>query len=146
MVEKDLRIVQKEFRDIVGFTATAKISEESALRSAEVIVELEVKVCENKTQPTDLLRAVLATSQLVEHWSQLQQRFELGLIPTVGNVKKFNSVHEKITEGNLPMEENMNLFKVAYVAKPSMGANKAMELLSKLRTIYKDIPIQQPHV
>jgi hypothetical protein len=144
MLEKDLRIIQNEFWDIVGFSATAKISGLSADRSAGVIVELTKKIYEKKTQPIDLLRATIATSQLIERWSRLNQRLALGKISSIDDTETLQSVLDEFTSGNLPMKKVMRLTRISYVAKPSLGANKAIALLSRLMTVYPDISLQEP--
>jgi hypothetical protein len=146
MVERDLRIIQKEFRDVAGFMATAEITEDGASRSAGIIVALEEKIFGEKTQPIDLFRATLATSQLIERWSQLRQHLAAGSISSVNDEETLKLVQEKFTGGNLPKDEIMRLTTITYVANPGLGANKAMDVLSKLRTIYADISLKpQPH-
>jgi len=144
MVEKDLRIIQKEFRDIVGFTATAGISDAGAKRSAGIIVDLEDKILGKNTQAIDLFRATLATSQLIERWSQIRQSLVAGSISSVEDAETLELLHAKFSGGNLAKAEIMRLTKIAYVANPAWGANKAMEVLDKLRTIYADISLHQP--
>lgn len=144
MIEKDFRIIQKEFRDMVGFMATAEISEAGANRSAGIIVELEEKIISKTTKPGDLFRATIAASQLIERWGQLRQCFAAGIISNVEDGETLALLKEKFSAGNLPKEELMRLLKIACVASPSVGANKAMDVVSQLRTIYADISLQQP--
>jgi len=142
MAEKDLHTLQREFRNIVAPVATAEISEEGAARSAGIIVELDEKMHKKRTEPIDLFRATLSTSQLIERWSQQQQRLAAGSISSVNDVDTVRSIQEKFAGGNLPKEEIMRLTKLLCVASPSFGANTAMEVLSKLRGTYADISLQ----
>ena len=104
MAEKDLHTLQREFRNIVAPVATAEISEEGAARSAGIIVELDEKMLKKRTEPIDLFRATLATSQLIERWSQQQQRLAAGSILSVNDVDTVKSIQEKFA-GGLPSEE-----------------------------------------
>lgn len=141
MIERDFVSTQKEFRDIVGFVATAPISDEGANRSAGVIVELEDKIISKTTQPSDLLRATIAASQLVERWGQMRQSLAAGSISHIDDEDTLVSLKEKFAAANLPKDELMRLLTVTIVASPSAGANKAMDVLSRLRTIYADISL-----
>lgn len=144
MVEKDLYIIQKEFRDIVGPLATAEITADGADRSARTIINLQQKLREGKTQPIHLLQAAIATSQLIERWSQLNQHLIAGTIKEIDDAKTVGTILYKVAVGNLSEEEDMELSALVYVASPSAGANNAMDVLSKLRAIYPDISLRQP--
>jgi hypothetical protein len=144
MVENDFHKISTEFRNIVGVVATAEITEDGAARSAAIIVELEDKIYRKTTKPVDLFRAVLATSQLIERWSQLRQHLVSGSISSINDMQTFKNVQEKFAKGNLPIEEIQRLTEVMYVASPGLGANKAMDVLRKLQAMYTDISLQQP--
>lgn len=144
MIEKSLYAIEEEFLNFVGFKAKAEISDKGALRSAGVIIELFEKVSEKTTQPSDLFRATIATSQLIERWSQQVDSFLSGAIPTVDNVEALLVLSEMFSSGDYPEEEMLRILKHACVASPKLGAQKAMAVLSDLRTIYSDISLQQP--
>lgn len=141
MSERDLHVIQHEFRKRVGFIATAQITEVGAARSAGIIVDIEKRIHENATQPADLFLATLAASQLIERWNQLQQHVAAGSISSVKDTETLQMVQQKFSAGNLPMVEIMRLTKLSFVADPSLGANKAMEVLTELQNIYNDISL-----
>jgi hypothetical protein len=143
MVEKDFRIVQQIFRDVVGPPATAEISEEGALRSAGIIIDILHRIETRTTHPIDLLRATIATSQLIERWYQLRQRLVLGSISTINDEETIRTLKERYAGGNLTKEDMMQRTKMTWVANPAVGANKALEVLSTLRTLYPTIPLRQ---
>lgn len=121
MGEKDLHTLQLEFRGFVGFMATAEVTEDGAMRAARIIVELDDKVREKKTHSTDLFRAAIAASQLIERWSQLRQHLAAGSITSDTDEETLTGVQEKFSAGNLPKKEIMRLITVAYVASPSLA-------------------------
>jgi hypothetical protein len=144
MAEQDFVDVQRAFRQTVGVLATAEITKQGAKNSADVIVDLEGKLIENKTQPIHLMQAAIAASQLIERWGQQNQRVASGSIMNVNDEETLALIKEKMSQGNLSKEENMLLTARMYVADPKRGANKAMEVFSKLRALYPDIPLAQP--
>ena len=143
MIEKDSRILSLQLRDTLGFVANAKISEEGARRSAEIVVDLEEKIRAGYTHPADLFRAVIAASQLVARWGQLKWQLAGGSIRKVEDTETIMAIQEKFSGGNLPKDEIMRLTAISYVANPSLGANSAMDVLTRLQTEYAEIPLKQ---
>jgi hypothetical protein len=144
MIERDFVNLRFELRHVLGFVANAEITYTGAVQAARVVVELDDKIREHATHPADLFRAVIATSQLVRRWGQLRQDYMAGSIRTVIDADIYIEAQEELARGNLPEEEAMRLTAIAYVANPCMGANSAMDVLSKLQAMYSDIHLQQP--
>lgn len=143
MIEKDFHVVQQKFRDAVGPVATAEISEEGALRSAGVILDIMHKIDARTTQPSDLMRATIATSQLIERWGQLRQRYVAGSIPRIDDEEIILQAHDMLTVPDVPLEVTQKMLTAVYVASPAVGAIKALEVFTTLRVLYPTIPIRQ---
>ena len=142
MTERDLPRVQQHLYDIVGFRARAEISAEGAIRSAGIIIDIEDAINMEATEPIDLFNAIIATSQLVERWGQIQYQWMLGYLSSVDDCNMVRQI-QKRKHGTHSTQEDTELRKEEYVARPAYAANKAMEVLTKLQTIYPDIPLKK---
>ncbi len=136
MIEQDIHILQKTFKDIVGFRAPAGINEEAALEAAGIIIEQEEKFLLRHFDPVDLFKVTIAASQMLQWCDQLQQRVIGGSIPFIEDRLLLTQVNAKISSGNLPKDEMKRLLIMQYVADPKLGANKAMDLFVRLHTFY----------
>jgi hypothetical protein len=139
MIEQSgLRVSQQKFKETVGFRATTRISEKGAWESAGIIVELDELIISKNTQPIDLFKAVIATSQLLSRWDQLQKSYISGEIPYVINNEELFKIGERIKFGNLSKDEIKKLTQESYVASPERGVYKALEVLNILHDLYPE--------
>lgn len=138
MAETSLIELQHTLRNILGFVATAEITLEGAQRSACVVIELEHKIVTQETQQSDVLRAQIAASQMVERLGQLNQLVASGAISSVKNEEQIMSITTEFQKGELAENEIKELSQKLYVADPALGANKAMEVLLKVMELYPD--------
>lgn len=141
--EVSLVDLKKQFKEIVGFRAPAPISEEGALRSAGIIVEVEEKMVSKKDDPTDLFRVVISTSQILQWCEQENRAVESGNKNAAGNPQRKNEIIKKFQKGGNGEQEIKRLTQELYITDPLLGARKAMELLESLHSKYPDVTLKQ---
>lgn len=135
--------LKKQFKEIVGFRAPAPISEEGAINSSGVIIEVEEKFLEKKMDPSDILRAVIATSQLLQWCEQENREVGMGAKQKPGNPLRKEEIVSEFEKGGHSKDELKQLSRELYVVDPALGASKSMQLLTTLHKNYPDIPLKQ---
>ncbi|MFZ5845429.1 MAG: hypothetical protein ACOY0S_03100 [Patescibacteria group bacterium] len=140
--ETSLVSLKQQFHELLGFRATAPISEEQATQAAHLVAQLEGKLVSHATHPGDLLRAAIAASQRLQWYEQENREVATGTKSQLGNPEIVAQIQEKFSGGDLPSSEIERLSGLLYHHDPALGAQRAMDVLLKLHQAYPEIPLK----